>query len=212
MTVSAAMLTFLKWLGVDMAGDVIWKGLKEASSAIMEAFKQDATGTISSTVVDRTLEAFKRLLPPTEDDELVIKEGLDLLPVHHGRDARDIKEAWFDIVNSFDDPLNPEEGRRQKEYYRRYVAGESPYKTMVTIVNHAGMDKPLLDKFKLALDVKFKADEKAVNPLMDWVKTKGSTIGSVLGARRTELDTKFKDTATEMRSWREQRRINRGQV
>lgn len=206
MAISAAVITFFKWLGVDMAGDVIWKGLKEASKAMMDAFSKETGKVIGTAAVDKALEAFKNLLPASEDDERMIREALGLI-----RDP-DVKEAWFDLVNSFDDILNPEKGRLLKEYYRRLVIGETPQKTMATIIEHAGMPKPLWDKFQKALDIKFKADQKALTPFRDWAKTKGSSIASVINRQFNELDGKFTQTATELRSWREQRRIDRGQV
>lgn len=205
---TAAVVTFFKWLGVDMASDVVWKGVKEASKAMVDAFSKETGKTISTKGLDALWEAVPRLLPATEDDEIMIREALKLIP------DRDVQEAWFDIVNSFDDPADAENGRLRKEYYRRYVVGDSPHSTAATITNHAGMSVPLLNKFKDAMDINFKADQKTVahfKEFMDWSKTKGANFWTALSIRRAELDSKFGTTAADINTWRANRRVNRGQ-
>lgn len=199
---AAEFAAILKWIGADMAGDVIWKGSKEALRAAIEAFSKETGKEIGGRAVD----AIFNLLPASEDDERMIKSALRLIS------DRDVQEAWFDKLNSLDDPANPEQGRRFKEYVRRLVVEETPEETEANITDQAGMTDPVWSKYVLAMDIKFKADQAEVSPVKDWVMGTGARIMAGIKASRDEANTKLETVATNLGSLRAQRRLARGQV
>jgi hypothetical protein len=168
--------------------------LKESFKALAKGFFQETGKSIA--IDEDTIDKIASLLPTTEKDEQIIDDALMLI-------NDDVVEmAWYQKLESFEDPLDPVKSARVKEYYRRFTVKRTAEKTAAKIRRDAAKHPDVWAEYVRKLDIERKVLDSQYQTFIDWVNANGEEFMKKVKADNKKVEKSIFNIASALRKYR----------